>query len=327
MENVAVITHIADMDGIGSAAMVKMKFGMPSGNAFFAAHSATEMIEVERGMRKLYSKGILLFITDLALRKETAPFFERIIRKVHEGGGAVVLLDHHAWEDDMVERIARKCDFAAFGENREMCAAELTRSFIGLKGKFVGDFMDLVHHADFYVLFKDAKRQSIVDEWKLGIDYFNMGSSYGTKARNLRHVVEVISSGRLSDKRIKDAASRFEKLNAERIGKAMKDLYVVSGKIAVGFSRHVDSTDACMSAIRKAHTDIGIMVNLDHGKGGIRSVKSDVVGLARALGGGGHPHASGFSVDLKKYGYFKARKDKQAFADFVERAARKEGLI
>ncbi len=327
MENVAVITHIADIDGIGSAAMVKMKFGMPSRNAFFAAHSATEMVEVEKGMKKLYSKGILLFITDLALRKETAPFFERIIRNVQKGGGAVVVLDHHAWDDEMVERIAKRCDFAAFGENRKMCAAELTRSFIGLKGKFVDDFMDLVHHADFYVLLKDAKRQRIVDGWKLGIDYFNMSESYGARARNLRHIVDVISSGRLTDRSINDAASKFERINSERIEKAMRDLYVISGKIAIGFSRHVNSTDACMSAIRKAHADIGIMVNLDHGKGGIRSVKSDIVGLAGRLGGGGHPHASGFSVNIKKYNSFKTRKDRQAFADMVEKAARKEGLI
>ena len=185
MDNVAVITHIADIDGVGSAALVRMRFGMPSGNVFFAAHSADEMREVEKGMRRLYSKGVLLFITDLSLRKETAPFFERIIRNVKKGGGGVVVLDHHAWDGAMVERIATKCDFAAFGENRKMCAAELTRSFLGLEGKFVDEFMDMVHHSDFFILNKDKKRQEIEDQWKLCIDYFNMGESYESKAGKL----------------------------------------------------------------------------------------------------------------------------------------------
>jgi nanoRNase/pAp phosphatase (c-di-AMP/oligoRNAs hydrolase) len=191
----------------------------------------------------------------------------------------------------------------------------------------VSEFMDMVHHSDFFILNKDRKRQMIEDEWKLCIDYFNMGNAYEAKARKLRHVVEVISSGRLLDKRMKDAAAKFDKINNERIEKVLKDLYVVSGKIAIGFSKKVDSTDACMSVIRKAHTDVGIMVNLDNSKGSIRSVDSDIMGLANRLGGGGHPHASGFNLDIRKYNSFKSKRDRQAFADLVEKLAKKEDLI
>jgi uncharacterized protein len=327
MENVAVISHIGDIDGVGSAALIKMRFGMPASNIFFAAHAAKEMKEVEAGIRKLYAKKILLFVTDLTPEHETAPYFKRIIKGVRSKGGKVVFLDHHPWREYIVEEIAKKSDFAAFGENKHMCATDLVHSFLGLDGAFVREFTDLVHHIDLFIKMDSRRQERLADTYKLGIDHFSMSKSYGAQVKKLRHLASAISSRKFLDKETIRAAVEFERINHARISEMGNDLYVISGKIAIGFSKQVDSSDACRHIMKRALTDIGMIVNIDHSKASMRSVKSNTTPLANELGGGGHPHASGFNIDSSKYNFFRTKKDRQAFADDVEKLAEKVGLV
>ncbi len=327
MEQVAILSHIADIDGIGAAALVKMKYKMPAANAFFTGHSVRELSYAEKGLGPLYKKGILLFITDLTPGPKTIPMYARIIKNVKAHGGEVVIFDHHTLYKEAVSKIAKKSSIAIFGENKEMCATELVKKYTGLDTKFAREFAHVVHHADFYIQLKEKRHSRLVDDYSMSLGYINMGQSYWARIKRLRRIVDLLSSGKFTDRELKGLAIKFRKLNHDRITKMLKSLYLVSNKIAVGFTKQVDSTEACMKVIAKAHVGISVVVNLDHDKGSIRSTDKDIVKLANAFGGGGHPHAAGFNIDAKQYNFFKTGSDKDKFVKNVESAARNIGLL
>ncbi|MGA3020786.1 MAG: hypothetical protein ABSD68_02455 [Candidatus Micrarchaeales archaeon] len=328
MDDVAVLSHIADIDGIGSAALIRMRFGMPLENIFFSGYGADDLREAERGLRRLYGKHILLFIMDIAPGFETLSIFQSIIRNVHRGGGSIVILDHHLWKKEMIKKVASVCDLAVIGENSEMCATELARRVTGLQSRFVKEFTYIVHHIDFNIntRIRKKRRAELTEIYTMSIGHSNMSKSYDARIRKLRHIAGVISSGRFSDKGMREAASKFRRINSDRIEKMLADFYRISDKIAVGFSRQVDSTEACRELVRKAKVDIGIVINLDHGKGSIRSDESDTLRFANGLGGGGHPHASGFNVNMKEHNFFRSREDRRKFVDEISDVAERAGL-
>ncbi len=327
MDNVAVLSHKADIDGVGSAALVKMKYGIPAANIFFTGYSLEDMEYAEKGLQKLYRKRLLLFITDINPDETTAQVYNRIIRGIKSNGGRVVILDHHPWKKRMIGEIARRCDFAVFGENKNACATELVQRYTGLKGTFVDSFTYLVHHVDLFIRIKEKRYRDLAETYKMSIGYFNMSSSFAAKTRDLRHLADLISRKRFSDARVRKAALRFARLNSERIAKMLDGVTFVSEDMGIGFSKQIDSTDACRAIIERKHVDIGIVINTDHMTGSIRSESADVIRLANKLGGGGHPHAAGFSVNAKKYGLLRSQNGRKRLVDHIEESARATGYL
>ncbi len=327
MRNVAVLSHIADIDGVGAAALVRLRYKIPLGNIFFAGHDVAEVSFAEAGIRRLCKGGILLFVTDLTPEDQTAPIYERIVNSVNRIGGRVVFLDHHPWSDRIVKRIAKKCFIAVFGENRQMCATELVKKYTGLDTRFVREFARVVHHADFYIQLSEKRHSRLVDDYAMHFAGVNMSKSFSKRLRDLRHVAEVISSGRFEDEAISKGAAKFKRLNESRIAKMLESVQIISNKIGVGFTKQVDSTEACMAIIHSERVPMSVVINLDHMKGSIRSTGPDISVLANAFGGGGHPHASGFSLDAKRYNSFRTTHDRQKATEMIARRARAVGLL
>ncbi|MDE1854794.1 MAG: hypothetical protein KGH57_00530 [Candidatus Micrarchaeota archaeon] len=327
MRNVAVLSHIADIDGVGAASLVRIRYKIPLSNVFFTGHDYGEVVSAEAGLRRLYRRGILLFVTDLTPGDETAPIYEKIVGSVNRNGGKVIFLDHHPWSDKLIRRIAKKCLVAVFGENRQMCATELVKKYTGLDTKFVREFAHIVHHADFYIQLAEKRHSKLVDDYAMHLAGVNMSKSYAKRIGGLRHVVAVISSGRFEDKAISEGAERFRKLNRDRIAKMLESVYRVSNRIGIGFTKQVDSTEACMAIIHKERLPMSVVVNLDHMKGSIRSTGPNITPLANAFGGGGHPHASGFSIDARTYGFFKTQTGREKFIKDVQKNADRAKLL
>jgi oligoribonuclease NrnB/cAMP/cGMP phosphodiesterase (DHH superfamily) len=327
MRNIAVLSHIADIDGVGAAALVKMKYRIPASNMFFTSYGRKETEDAEKEMTPLLRRRITLFITDLAVEPLALPAYTRIINKVKAHGGKVIVLDHHPWSEEMTRKIVKRCDFAVFGENRQMCATELVRKYLELDGRFVREFTYLVHHTDFFIMLKEKRYKKLAEQYKMSIGGIGMSKSYRTKLKNLRHIADLISKGKFTDAKVAGIAARFDRLNRQRIEKMLKGVYRISDRLAVGFARQTDSTDACYRIIKKEHVDISVVVNLDHSSGSIRSARSNVVKLANAMGGGGHPHASGFGIDAKSYNSFRTKADREKFVRKLENSARRLNLL
>ena len=326
MEEVFVLSHAGDIDGIGSAALLRMKYGVALKNIFFSTRDFEDIPKVISAIQRSAGKNPTLFITDLGIDEKSAGQFLKLVRLVKARHGTVFWFDHHNWPEDLASKVATKCDLAVFGANKDVCACELVKKYTCLDGAFVNEFARLVHYRDFYIKpkGKDMLLWRRAEKYTWAIEYFRMGSAESFQ-NGLRHIADVISSGRRSDGRIDAAAKGFKKINEEGIDKLLGKLHIISGKIAVGFATRVNSTDACARIMEKTKADIVILIHTDKNGGSIRSKKSAIDGLARMLGGGGREHTAGFTLPR---GYnLRIESHKKQLMRRIEKEARKLKLI
>ncbi len=325
MEDIISLTHATDIDGVGSAALIRIRYGIPVERAFFTDYKVESIEAAGKGIRKFLRKGTMLLVADLAVGSETGKAFFDIVKDVKKDGGHVMWFDHHPWDGPYAKKIAMLCDVAIFGENRKYCGTEITKRELGIDGKFENEFSKIVHYSDFAIRPGSHSIYKTVGYYALSIASYQM-LPHEEKIAKLRHMTEVISGKKLLDSRIKADADRFRRMNDRETERMMKDLYL--GKnMALGFAGDIQKTYACMKLIEETGKDLGIYINTRSGRGHMRSVKSDCSLLAAKFNGGGHPHAAGFSPDFKKYDFFKSRDDKKRFLADLERQAERMGIF
>lgn len=323
-----VVSHGEDIDGIGSASLLKMRYRIDSRDLFFVNHSLEDFENAIRRIMPRMGAGSVVFFTDLSLNRNLVGPASRFVRSVRSRGGSVVWLDHHYWSDEALERVARRCETAIVGENSLACATDITKRYTRLTGDFVERFVGLVHCIDLYLGFDSqpnpAWSRSTARTYSMSINYLG-GGPFDAKQKRLRRIADVICSGKFLDGRMRDAARSYGRVNKERIKALLQGMDVVAGRMAVGFSREVDSSEACRAMTDRSGADIGVLVKTDSRTASMRSVKSDIAPLATSMGGGGHPHAAGFEVP-RAYDIGKASGRKRLLDDIVRRS-RKLGIL
>ncbi len=325
MGYVFVMSHASDIDGVGSAALVKRKYALGQDRMFFADYSKESLEYVDSRLEKHYGKGMTLFVADLGVNEGLVGTYKKILAKVASGGGKTYWFDHHPWDAKAIKELVPLCEVAIVGENRLFCATEITRRELGLSDPFSKKFASIVHYSDFNLTPKSSSMKRLIGHYALSITSYSTSHSRTYLTSRLRHMADVISAGKLEDRRVELDAERFRKTNEERVRRMVKDLYVRKD-VAVGFSKHVQSTYGCGAVIDASGKKIGIYVNVASGKGHIRSTGPDISGLASSLGGGGHPRAAGFNINSVKFGKFRTQKDRNRFADFMQESVEKLGV-
>ena len=318
------ITHANDIDGLGSAALIRTKFDISLDSIFFSDYSPEGLMEISRRIERIARKegAITLFLTDVGMNKALNGAYKKIISSVKAGGGAVIWLDHHVWSEADLRDIASKCDLAIVGENTRYCATEITCKALRLNSPFIKKFTRLVHYSDFNLTPKDRDTYKKIGVYAMSItSYVNLAPKKRDAA--LRHVVDIVSGGRFNDERIRRDARNFDRLNKARISKMLRSLYKAGEDVYIGFSESIQSNIGCGAIMDKTGADVGMYVNLSAGKVSMRSIRMDCTLLANRLGGGGHPHAAGFNIDMKRFRGLKSGRDRAAFARFIEKGIEK----
>ena len=308
MKNVIAISHSSDIDGVGSAALIKMRYGTPTNRIFFTDYSRESLGEISRGMKRMALRNTTLFITDLGVNEDAVRVIHGILKSVRDGGGKIFWFDHHPWSRKDIRNLASMCEVSVVGE-RALLATEITRKELGFNDNFTKNFARIVHLSDFAIAPKSKKDYDTVGTYALSIALYRM-KNHEENLRSLRHMVDVISSGRMFDKRIINDANRFRKLNDRHVESMLREVYL-GEDMALGFGADIQKTYACMKLMEKTGKDIGVYVNLRDEKGHMRSVHNDCSELASGFGGGGHPHASGFAPKFRKYNNFRTKEDRR----------------
>ena len=318
------LTHANDIDGLGSAVLLKMAYGIKSENIFFTDYSTGGLsYSMKKLSERIGKKKVTLFITDLGMNDYLMETYKKMIMKIKEQGGKVIWFDHHVWSLLQIEKIASLCDIAIIGENNRYCATEITyRNLISGKmlkkdEKFLKKFVSIVHKSDFNKKPKDRGDYELIGTYAMSImSYITLGPSEN-RDKKLRNIIDTIASGRLSNPEIVSDGRKFSERN-ERLTKIMlKNLYKIGDLAVVGFSPDLQSTSGCGAIMDKTKCDIAIYINTENGTGHLRSRVSDTTLLSRRMGGGGHPHASGFSIDKKRFGNFWNEKSRKEFVEFL----------
>ncbi len=317
--NAISITHANDIDGIGSAALIRMKLGIGLDRIFFTDYSREGVARVRKAVESISEAngGTDLFITDLGMNKTLLGEYAQIIRAVRKGGGRAIWMDHHVWDDEALRKVASLCDVAIVGENTKYCATEITYRNLSIEGAFARRFVRLVHYSDFNLRPREAWMRKMIGVYAMSITGYNTLASRESRDRRLRHVVEVVSGGKFADRRIESDAALFERTNNRRIAAMLKRLYEVNRYAYAGFSENIQSTQGCGAIMKKTGCDIAVYVNVAKGTAHLRSIKRDTSRLSSVLGGGGHPHASGFPINTTAFGRLETESDRKKFLAFV----------
>ena len=283
MKNVIAISHSSDIDGVGSAALIKMRYGTPTNRIFFTDYSRESLGEISRGMKRMALRNTTLFITDLGVNEDAVRVIHGILKSVRDGGGKIFWFDHHPWSRKDIRNLASMCEVSVVGENELFCATEITRKELGFNDNFTKNFARIVHLSDFAIAPKSKKDYDTVGTYALSIALYRM-KNHEENLRSLRHMVDVESM--------------------------LREVYL-GEDMALGFGADIQKTYACMKLMEKTGKDIGVYVNLRDEKGHMRSVHNDCSELASGFGGGGHPHASGFAPKFRKYNNFRTKEDRR----------------
>ncbi|MDE1768199.1 MAG: hypothetical protein KGH62_02420, partial [Candidatus Micrarchaeota archaeon] len=238
MQNVYVMSHASDIDGVGSAALIKKKFALPDSHLFFTVYSSESIEYVNKMLKGRYASGLTLFIADLGVNDSIADSYLRILKQVKAHGGKVFWFDHHPWTNKAIKMLTPLCDAAIIGENSEYCATEITQKELGLNDSFSKIFTKIVHYSDFNITPKSKSDHKTVGAYALSITYYNTNKSWGKITAKLRHIADVISKGKLLDATITADANKFQKINEDRTREMITDL-TVRKDFALGFSKHI----------------------------------------------------------------------------------------
>ena len=153
MANTMVVSHADDIDGVGSASLLKLRYHLDSKDLFFVNHSQVDFENTFRRITPRLGKGAIVFFTDLSLNDNLLGMVSSFVRSVNSKGGTVIWLDHHHWSDQALNEVAKKCETAIVGENKYACATDITKRYTRLTGEFVERFVSLVHCIDLYLGF------------------------------------------------------------------------------------------------------------------------------------------------------------------------------
>jgi oligoribonuclease NrnB/cAMP/cGMP phosphodiesterase (DHH superfamily) len=280
----------------------------------------------EKKLSRFFKRGFTLFVTDLNVDDALIDTYTKLIDRIRSRGGRVIWFDHHPWGVDQIRKVARKCDVAIVGSNKEACATQIVQRELGLNGSFINRFVSLVHLIDFNLEIRDSRMRDLEKTYALSITYFNTLKSHEALQRNLRRIVDVLSEKRFVDKKMQRVAEEFERVNQKRMDRMFKSIQLIGSKIAIGFASGVQTHYACMRIQERTGRDVGMVIDPKSGRVSMRSKTSDVSKLARAFGGGGHKRASGFSIDPRKYNFIRSERDRIMLVDKINAEARRVGI-
>ncbi len=293
------LTHIEDMDGMTSAALLKHYYDLPYENIIFADYGELNLKNTIADMKKSISNGVLV-ITDLSLNEKFIPIFKKFLRFARTKKNKVIWLDHHFCGEDTINSIFPLLDYAVIGENRKFCGAELVYNILCEKSEIGSTLAKIAHAMDFKVEIEE-KYNKHIKNILYAISYLNKNGNY---KKNLRDFIKDIENLDFNSELIRNAARKYTETAKIETKYIINNTSVFDSngyKIAVGFGKDLNSTDVCDSIEKKVNSDLIIYAKSDSYSASLRRSKNidiNCIKIAAKMGGGGHPFAAGFPIPV-----------------------------
>ena len=293
------ITHIADFDGIGSAAMLTHYSKISTERIMFGNYSGEELARLRAEVEKAAPENSLVIFSDLAMNDSKIDTVAELLKMLKSSGNQIVWIDHHPWSDAAIAAASEYCDFIIAGENKDFCATELVFKHLyeplGEDLEYGKRISEIAHLGDFNL--KSEKYDKLLHSLAGAIAYMN----YSRDISSLREMVAIVATGNLENEFISRKYSYYlaelEK-NMQSFRESMRLYYANDIKIGVAYGKRIQSTQACGIISETLNSDISVYIDAERGKLHFRSKPGiDCSKLAATLGGGGHPQASGAEIE------------------------------
>ncbi len=301
MKGVFCMTHAPDFDGISSAALIVHYMKAPESHLFFSYPNVEDLRDGMGALLSAGPEGSLIIFTDVSVNDDAVPYILEAIGRLKQSGNSVAWIDHHPWSEHAAKELEGACDFLLWGEGDE-CAAEKAISALGASDGYAAEIKRLAHITDFNLPLPKGEEELILDMVRAITYLKNRNDMTGS----LRRMAGLVSRGDFRNQFILDAAQAYIRESKQEIERLKQDcsLHEVNGyRIGIGYARNIQSTQACAIIEEQLHTDIEAFINTEDYKLSLRSRKGvDCSAIASALGGGGHPQASGAVLEIKDDG-------------------------
>jgi oligoribonuclease NrnB/cAMP/cGMP phosphodiesterase (DHH superfamily) len=318
------ITHMSDMDGMGSAALLMHYYGLKRKNLAFLAHSKDVLAKIFRFIGNIKGSGNILVFSDVGIDPQNVPGLKRALSAFNKRGNLVIWLDHHPWEPSVIKSISPFCYVMIVGENMTTCGADLVYRTLCKKDSFGDTLSHLSHKSDFPRERRTAKEHAQVRRLEFAIKYLGGGDLIDNP--RLKSFVGDLSKGRYDSPLIMKAWKGYlkeERRYMELLKSTTSVLQLKKTRIAIGFSKRLQHTAACIDMMRMYKADVVIFVNMETRRCSIRADTGfDTSAYAHSFGGGGHVLASGFA--LERYDVdLSNQKDRERILSILESRAKK----
>lgn len=295
------VSRDSNIDGIGTPALLIRNYGMSPKRIFFMQQKDFKLLLDY--VKRIKPKGCAFVIGDLSLNDDQIPYIRETISRLKRDGNKIIWLDHHPWKNIGIDAI-KKIDFGVSGENEMYSAAQLAYVLLCNKEKDSRLLSDMIHVSDFAL--KSRKFDSTIERLSGAIMSFRWEKD--TMEMNLQKLAVIVSEMDFNNPLVRNAYLRYRKASDTGIKMLNQDAGAIAVSpyiVAVGFSKKLQTNQACSILNSKYHSDIEIYIDIESGKSGTRSRKGvDCALIASALNGGGHPQASGFVIDPRRYSHF-----------------------
>jgi len=314
--NVTCITKDSNPDGISGPALLVYNYGMKPENTILTNYKDLDRMLARLNRAKI-SDSVIVF-NDMGISPGNLDNSMKILKLLKSRKNRIIWIDHHPWDKEVVGSVRNLIDFAVFGENPRYCATELVFLLLCKDDKTGRKIAMLAHYADFAI---KSKYDALLK--KLSYAIMQSGYDLRTKDKKIYKIIKAVSELDFNNRLVTKLYSAYIKDEAKNMVSLLKNSRKIkTGKYSVGlaFGERLQTNAACAAMKRALHTDINIYVNIKTGKSGIRGRNGlDSSLIAKRLGGGGHPQASGFSINPSKL--------KNSNKSEMERFAKKIGRI
>lgn len=287
------MTH-TDLDGVAAAAVYLRLLRVPPDDAKVVLTEPYNLHKVLRDIAKGKTTYQQVVLADLGINDDVVQQVRELLSDIRSKGSEIEWYDHHVWSDRWLQ--ALRSTGAHIVIDTSSCATGVVYTHAAK-----------LHHIDPPEELEElVNAVCAADLWRwdhpLAPKLFRIigrgenGPRTGWKLRVLRKFY----NGVLWDKELQAALERYVDLELKGYSKLTKHLrtMVVNGvSLAVTFKPPGPPSNSMAAAFVAGRTgaEIVVVVRRD-GAISLRSAECDVRKLALALGGGGHPKASGAKV-------------------------------
>ncbi|MGC8687756.1 MAG: DHH family phosphoesterase [Candidatus Micrarchaeia archaeon] len=312
-KDIVSVTHLKDVDGISSAAILKHVFGSRVKEVIFSDFEKKAIEESLAIIKKVNPVNSVVIFSDLSFGEAELATYKQIFETLKQGNNIIVWLDHHPISSSSVMQfLVEHADYVIAGENKDYCGAELVAEHIAKAlGKYdqeVERIAYVAHISDFNLRNKDPIVDKKLDKVSMAIASY-LDDNTGIQEGLFKMVEAFVADPYDFDKNefIQEKARLYEEKQNVLKSELKDNSYVIDfngHKAVIGFnySGSLQTNDGCsflLNLPNAAGAEMAIYVKAQRGTGHIRVIdKSEIdsVPFAQSMGGNGHPHASAFGL-------------------------------
>ncbi|MBD3189989.1 MAG: hypothetical protein GF308_05075 [Candidatus Heimdallarchaeota archaeon] len=272
------ISHAIDPDGIGSQAIIFRYFRELDIEpiAFLADYHYFE----ETFEKAVKLQPDVLIVTDFGWNDS----YLKLIDSLKQLKARTIWIDHH--KISIENRLLLENSVDELIIDTSVCAAELVQERFMPDDPVSKEIARIAHNGDFDI------------EDPLSQMFYTLIDFRRYSSKGLEEIREMFATGKFDEETIRESyleAYKAFEADRDRIRRTTKTIQIAGKSIAVAHSSLLPRGKVTKFLSEFREEDILLAIDTTSVRVGLRSSRYDVAAIAKALGGGGHRHRSGFN--------------------------------